>query len=118
MLTEQRREQFKAEVEQVKLKGDSASSDGRTRVIGLLLMVVGVVGAFLSYNVSLSYDDLRDTGSAQVLAVAFLALTVTGAAVYLAASIARVLRLWLLRQLMDGQAQADQISAALAGRTL
>lgn len=116
MLTEQRQEKFKTEVEQVKLKGDSAATDGRTRVIGLIVMVVGVVGAFLSYNISLSYDDLRDTGSAQVLALAFLALTVTGAAVFLAASVARVLRLWLLRQLMDGQAQADQITAALAER--
>lgn len=116
MLTEQRRDQFKAEVEQVKLKGDSASSDGRTKVIGLVLMVVGVVGAFLAYNVSLSQDDLRDTTSSQILATAFLALTVVGAAVYVAAAVARVLRLWLLRQLMDGQAHADQITAALADR--
>jgi hypothetical protein len=116
VLTEQRRDQFKADVEQVKLKGDSAGSDGRSRAIGLLLMTVGVVGAFLSYNVSLSQDDLRDTGSSQVLALAFVALTVAGAAVYLAASIARVLRLWLLRQLMDGQAHADQITAALVER--
>ena len=116
MLTEQRRNQFKTEVEQVKLKGDSASSDGRSRVIGVLLMVVGVIGAFLSYNISLSQSDLRDTGSSQVLALAFVALTVAGAAVYIAASVARVLRLWLLRQLMDGQAQADQITAALAER--
>jgi hypothetical protein len=118
VLTEQRRDQFKAEVEQVKVKGDSAASDGRTRAIGLLLMVVGVVGAFLAYNVSLSQSDLRDTGSSQVLASAFVALTVVGAAVYLAASVARVLRLWLLRQLMDGQAQADQITAALAERRI
>jgi hypothetical protein len=117
VLTEQRRDQFKTEVEQVKLKGDSAS-DGRNRVIGLVLMVVGVVGAFLSYNISLSYDDLRDTGSAQVLALAFVALTVAGAAVFLAASVTRVLRLWLLRQLMDGQANADRITAALADRRI
>jgi len=116
VLTEQRREQFKAEVEQVKVKGDSAAGDGRTRAIGVLLMVVGLAGALLAYNVSLSQDDLRDIGSSQVLATAFAALTVIGAALYLAASIARVLRLWLLRQLMDGQAHVDQITAALADR--
>jgi hypothetical protein len=116
VLTEQRRDQFKAEVEQVKLKGDSAARDGRTRALGVLLMVAGVIGAFLSYNVSLSQSDLRDTGSSQILALAFVTVTIAGAAVYLAASVARVLRLWLLRQLMDGQAQADQITAALAER--
>ena len=116
MLTEERREQFKAEVEQVKLKGDSANSDGRTRLIGVLLMAVGVVGAFLAYNVTLSQDDLRDIASTQVLALAFVALTVLGSALFLAASVARVLRLWLLRQLMDSQAHTDQITAALADR--
>jgi hypothetical protein len=118
VLTEQRRDQFKTEVEQVKLKGEGPATDGRVRIAGVVLMVVGVIGAFLAYNVSLSQDDLRDIGSSQTLALAFVALTVVGAALYLAASVARVLRLWLLRQLMDGQAQADQISAAIADRRL
>jgi hypothetical protein len=41
---------------------------------------------------------------------------VVGAALFLAASVAKVLRLWLVRQLLEGQAQTDQISQALSTR--
>ena len=60
--------------------------------------------------------DLRDLVSYQILTVVFLALTVVGAALFLAASVAKVLRLWLVRQLLEGQAQTDQISQALSTR--
>ncbi|MGY1812518.1 hypothetical protein [Blastococcus sp. SYSU D00820] len=118
MLTEQRREQFTTEVEQVKLKGDQSKGDARARITGIVFMVVGVIGAFLCYNASLNMDDLRDVGSYQTLAVAMTALTVAGAALYLAGAVAKVLRLWLLRQLMDNQTQTDRIAAALADRRL
>ncbi|MEV8638896.1 hypothetical protein AB0395_45305 [Streptosporangium sp. NPDC051023] len=118
MLTEERREQFKTDVSRMKLKTDRPGADGRSRIAGMVLMVVGVAGGFVSYNISLGQDDLRNVGSFQVLATAFVALTVLGAALYLAGAVARVLRLWLLRQLIEGQAQADQITAALENRQI
>lgn len=116
MLTEERRDQFKADVTSMKLKTDESKGDAKTRIVGLVLMVVGLVGAFVAYNTSLAHDDLRDIASAQILATAFVALTVVGGAVYLAGAVARVLRLWLLRQLLESQAQTDQLSAALDRR--
>ncbi|NKZ02977.1 hypothetical protein [Actinomadura latina] len=113
MLTEERRQQFKDDVAKQKLKTDQSRFDGALRIVGLVAMVAGVVGVFAAYNVSLAKDDMRDVGSLQTLAVGFLALTVLGAALYLAAAVTRVLRLWLLRQLVEQQAQADQIAAAL-----
>ncbi len=113
MLTEDRRKQFKDDVAGQKLRTDGSRFDGALRIAGALAMVAGVVGAFIAYNVSLTKDDMRDVGSLQTLAIGFLAVTVLGAALYLAAAVTRVLRLWLLRQLMEQQAQADQIAAAL-----
>ncbi|MEU8343979.1 hypothetical protein SAMN05443665_104940 [Actinomadura meyerae] len=113
MLTEERRKQFKDDVAGQRLKTDQSRFDGAFRIVGALAMVAGVVGAFIAYNVSLTKDDMRDVGSLQTLAIGFLAVTVLGAALYLAAAVTRVLRLWLLRQLMEQQAQADQIAAAL-----
>ncbi|GAA3129961.1 hypothetical protein [Streptosporangium carneum] len=118
MLTEERREQFKTDVAGMKLKTDQSAGDGRSRILGVVLMVVGVAGGFVSYVNSLSQDDLRNVGSFQVLATAFVALTVLGAALYLAGAVARVLRLWLLRQLLEGQSQVDQITAALENRQI
>ncbi|MFI0479104.1 hypothetical protein [Actinomadura sp. 9N215] len=116
MLTEERRRQFKDDVARQKLKTDRARYDGVLRIAGALAMVVGVVGVFVAYNVSLTKDDLRDVGSLQTLAVGFLAVTVLGAALYLAAAVTRVLRLWLLRQLAESQAHTDQIAEALDRR--
>ncbi|MFA1538435.1 hypothetical protein [Actinomadura monticuli] len=113
MLTEERRQQFKDDVAGQKLKTDQSRFDGVLRIVGLVAMVAGVAGVFIAYNVSLAKDDMRDVGSLQTLALGFLAVTVLGAALYLAAAVTRVLRLWLLRQLVEQQAQTDQIAAAL-----
>ncbi|WP_067806202.1 hypothetical protein [Actinomadura formosensis] len=116
MLTEERRRRFKDDVANQKLKTDQSRHDGVLRIAGIVAMVAGVAGVFIAYNVSLTKDDMRDVGSLQTLAVGFLAVTVLGAALYLAAAVTRVLRLWLLRQLVEQQAQADQIAAALRDR--
>ncbi|MBM4532701.1 hypothetical protein GS563_28885 [Rhodococcus hoagii] len=114
-LADERRAQFKSDVDDLKLKTGQSRGDGAAaRIAGIALMVVGVVAAFVVYISSLTQSDLRDIASYQILATAFLALTVIGGALYLAGAIARVLRLWLLRQLHEGQAQADQIAAALS----
>ncbi|XRQ04719.1 hypothetical protein ACN3XK_50380 [Actinomadura welshii] len=116
MLTEERRRRFKDDVARQRLRTDQARFDGVFRIVGAVAMAVGVVGVFIAYNVSLTKDDMRDVGSLQTLAVGFLALTVAGAALYLAAAVTRVLRLWLLRQLAEQQAQADRIAEALESR--
>ncbi len=77
-------------------------------------MVAGVVLAFVAYQVSLGKDDSRDIDSLQILAIAMLALAVVGGAVFLRYSLARFLRFWLLRQLLEGQAHIDAVVAALA----
>ncbi len=118
MLTEERRERFATDVARMKLKTDRPGGDGKARIAGMVLMVTGVAGGLVCYGDSLTQDDLRDIGSFQILATAFVALTVLGAALYLAGAVTRVLRLWLLRQLMEGQAQVDQITAALENRQI
>ncbi|HTW18437.1 MAG TPA: hypothetical protein VMF51_25150 [Nocardioides sp.] len=116
MLTEERRAEFHREVADHKLKADGSKSDGPVRVVGILLMIGGAIGAFVAYNASGSQSDTRDILSSLILAVAFLGLIGIGAAMYVATAISRVLRLWLLRQLVEGQAQTDQIDAALRER--
>jgi hypothetical protein len=113
MIDEARQAQLHEAVAAHKLKVDGARSDRPLLVVGVLLMVVGVVGTFVEYQASLSRGDLRDIMSAQLLAIGFLALAVVGAALYVAASTARLLRVWLLRQLLDGQSRTERLVAAL-----
>jgi energy-converting hydrogenase Eha subunit E len=112
----ERQAAFAAAVSERKLKADGAGRDKVVRILGIVLMVVGVVGAFLAYNNSLNQDDLRDVTSSQIMAVAFVSVTVVGAALYVAGAVARVLRLWLLRQLVDNQDRMDQLTEALRER--
>jgi len=116
MLAEERREQFKTDVAQMKLKTGTSRNDTVLMVLGGIAMLVGVVAAFLIYETSLSASDPRNIASKEVAAIAFLGVTVIGAALFLTGAIARVLRVWLLRQLVEGQAHVDQISAAVRGR--
>jgi hypothetical protein len=93
-----------------------AARDGLWQIVGAIAMAVGVVLAFVAYQLSLSKDDPRDIDSLQILAISMLALAVVGAAVFLRYSLARFLRFWLLRQLYEGQAHIDQVVAALGER--
>jgi hypothetical protein len=111
-----RAEAFDAAVADRKLKSAGSAADRTLRVLGVLFLVLGVAGTFLAYNNSLNVDDSRDIASNQILAVAFMAITVVGAALYVVGGVAAVLRLWLLRQLVESQARADQLTEALRGR--
>ena len=116
MLAEERREQFKADVAQMKLKTGSAGRDTALLGLGVVLMLAGAIASFLLYEASLSENDPRGIASKEIAALAFVAVTVVGAALFVAASVARVLRLWLLRQLYESQAHVDQLAAAVQNR--
>lgn len=107
---------FAAAVSESKLSAPNATADKLGRTLGIAFMILGVVGTFVAYNTSRSLDDARDIASSQILALVFLAFTVVGAAIYLAGSIAKVLRLWLLRQLVESQDRMDQLTEALRDR--
>ncbi|MCW2767747.1 MAG: hypothetical protein JWO11_3706 [Nocardioides sp.] len=111
--TGRRSDAFAQAVSEQKLKTDGASRDGLARVAGLVLMVVGVVGSFAAWQNSTALSDSRDIASSQIMAVAFVGLTVLGAGLYVAGAIARVLRLWLLRQLVESQDRMDQLAEVL-----
>lgn len=116
MLTDERRTEFHDDVARLKLRSDGSRSDRPLRVLGVLLMVGGVVGAFVAYQASLSQDDTRDISSGIILALCCLALSVTGAALYVGAAVASVLRLWLLRQLVEGEDRTERLLTALRER--
>jgi len=105
-----------AAVSESKLSAPNATADKLGRTLGIVFMSLGVIGAFVAYNSTRSLDDPRDIASYQILAIVFLAFTVVGAAIYLAGSVAKVLRLWLLRQLVESQDRMDQLTEALRDR--
>ena len=107
---------FKADVERLRLKTSNARRDTAVQVVGVALMLGGAAATFIAYEVSLSQRDARNIASEQILALGMLALVVIGAALFVFASLAKFLRLWLLRQLYEGQAHVDAVVDALRPR--
>lgn len=113
MSTNARIDQFKADVSEMKLSTGTAGRDTALMAVGAVLMAIGVIGAFVVYQSSLNQDDVRDVESGVILAITLLAIAVAGAALFVRYSIAKFLRLWLLRQLYEGQANTDRLVEAI-----
>jgi uncharacterized membrane protein len=112
-LTDNRIDQFKADVADLKVKTNRGRRDSALQAVGLGLMIVGVVVAFIVYQSSTNENDPRNIQSQIILAITMLALSVIGAAVFVFASMARFLRLWLLRQVYEGQENVARVLAAV-----
>jgi hypothetical protein len=113
MTTSERMEHFKADVADMKLKTGTADRDSLYQGIGVVLMVAGVVIALITYSASLNQDDLRDVVSSGMLVTVMVGLALLGAAIFVRYSMSKFLRLWLLRQLYEHQANTDRIVEAV-----
>ena len=109
-------DQFKSEVSDLHLKTGSAGRDRGLMILGLVLMIAAVLVTFFSYVASRNYGDPLDIQTQIVLALCMAAVGLLGAALFLRYSIAHFLRMWLLRQLYEGQANTDRIVDAVAER--
>jgi hypothetical protein len=112
-MTNERVERFKAEAADLNLKTGSATRDAQLMGLGLLLMVVGTAGAFLYALASRSTSDARDIQTNIIYGIGMLCLTILGLGVYLRYALGKFLRLWLLRQMYEGQSHIEQVVDAV-----
>jgi hypothetical protein len=106
--------QFKADLSDMRSTAGRSRVELRLELFGAVMMVAAAVTAFVAYEVSVNQSDPRNVQSDIVLAVAMLVVSVMGAALFVRYSIARFLRLWLLRQLYEGQANTERLVASLS----
>jgi hypothetical protein len=113
-----RAEQFKAEIAEMKLKTGRTNAENLLQILGVVLMVAGIVLAFGAYRASLNVTatpgsnvDLLDSSSYLPLAIAGLAMSVVGGFLFLRYSLAKFLRFWLLRQVYEQRAAIDEAAA-------
>ena len=97
-----RTEQFKAEIAEMKLKTGRTNVENVLEMLGVVLMVAGIAIALGAYKASLNVTatpgsnvDVLDSNSYLPLAVAGLAISVTGGFVFLRYSLAKFLRFCL-----------------------
>ena len=113
-----RAQQFKTEIAEMRLKTGRARVENLLQVLGVVLMVAGVAIALGAYSASLNVTatpgtnvDVLDSNSYTPLAIAGLAISVTGGFLFLRYSLAKFLRFWLLRQSYEQRAAIDDASA-------
>ncbi|MDE3203987.1 MAG: hypothetical protein KGQ66_07165 [Acidobacteriota bacterium] len=109
VVTDDKIEEFRSAVNELKLKTGRSRGDLVRQVVGALLMVGGFVAGLIVYEQSLSQGSALNLASEQILALALLGLVVIGGALFVSASISRFLRFWMLRNLYEGQAHIDRL---------
>jgi hypothetical protein len=109
-------DQFKSEVSDLSLKTGSAGRDRGLMIFGLVLMLAAVLVTFSAYAASRNYSDPRDIQTMIVLGTFMAAVGLLGAVLFLRYSLAHFLRMWLLRQLYEGQANTDRLIDAIERR--
>ncbi len=112
---EARIEQFRTEVDGLKLKGSSGEGEHRLLIVGVVLTVVGVGLAILgAVQVGASGGSPADQ-RAYMAQGSFLglALIIAGVALFVRYSLARYLRFWLIRLTYESRANTDRVVDAI-----
>jgi hypothetical protein len=115
VVTDDKIEEFRAAVADLKLRSGRQRSDLIKEIAGAVLMVGGFVAGLIIYESSLSQGSALNLGSEQILALTMLGLVVIGAALFVSGTMARFLRVWMLRQLYEGQAQVEHLVDSIRG---
>ena len=108
-VTDERVEQFRSAVDELKLRTGRSRGDLIRQVVGGVLMLGGFVVGLIIYEQSLCQSSALNLQSEQILAATMLGVVVIGAALFVSASVTRFLRFWMLRQLYEGQANLDRL---------
>lgn len=112
---EKRIDEFRSEIESLKLKGGSAEGENRLLVAGLVLSIVGVLLAIGGAVRIASFGDSPGDQRAIMAQGSLLGvvLVIAGAALFIRFSLARYMRFWLIRLTYESRANTDRIVEAI-----
>jgi hypothetical protein len=102
-------EQFKAEIADMRLRDPATARDRQLLRLGVALLAGGVVVTVIAYFMSHGTTNPLTQRDAIIVALAGLAVTIAGGALFLRYSLAAFLRFWLARLIYEQQSQTDRI---------
>jgi hypothetical protein len=108
-------EQFRSEIEALKLKGGSGAGEQKLLVAGVVVTAIGIALAVLgAVQVGASGGSPADQRAYLAQgSLMGLALIVAGAALFVRYSLGRYLRFWLIRLTYEGRANTDRVVDAI-----
>ena len=102
-------DEFKAEIADMRLRDPATARDRQLLRLGAVLLVVGVVLTVIAYFMSHGTTNPLSQRDAIILALAGVAVSIAGGALFLRYSLANFLRFWLARLIYEQQAQTDRV---------
>jgi len=109
METEDRVEQFKADIAEMRIKDPVTARDMLLLRLGAVLMVAGIVVAVVGYFLSHGTSDPLAQNDAVLVGMIGIAIAVVGGATFIRYSLAQFLRFWLARLIYEQRTQTDRL---------
>ncbi|MEU1950895.1 hypothetical protein AB0F65_28305 [Nocardia rhamnosiphila] len=104
-----RADRFVAELAELKIPDPAAGRGALWLRVGVALLILGPVVTVLAYLMSHNTSDALVQRDALVIALAGVALSIVGAALFLRYSLTGVLRYWMARQSYDLALLAERL---------
>jgi hypothetical protein len=109
-----RLQQFQTEVDQLKVSGGRANPERLGRILGAVLMAVGLIlGIYAYFGLSHSTTDPLQQGDATVVGLLGVGFTVVGTGIFVVFSLTRYFRYWLVRLIYEQRDQIDRLRGGL-----
>jgi len=110
-MTEDRLEQFKADIADMRIRDPAVGRDTVLLWVGVAGMVAGIAIAVIAYFLSHNTSSALNQGDDHIIALIGVTVSIAGAALFLRYSLASFLRFWLARLIYEQRTQADRIVA-------
>jgi len=106
-----RLEQFRAEVDQLKVSGGRANPERIGRILGVVLMVLGLgLGVYAYFGLSHPTSNPLQQGDATVVGLLGVSFAIVGTGLFVVFSLTRYFRYWLVRLIYEQRAQTDRLT--------
>ncbi|WP_327116806.1 hypothetical protein OHB12_05685 [Nocardia sp. NBC_01730] len=109
-MTEPRADRFVRELGELKIPDPAAGRGSLWLRVGGVLMVLGPVAAIVAYFLAHNTSDPLEQRDALAIALAGVAVSIVGAALFLRYSLTGVLRFWMARQSYDIAELGERLS--------
>lgn len=117
MTTDDRIDQFKADIAELQVKtSGKASTEKAASTGGIVLMVLSILIGLGSFVQAGQQDSALDQNELIILGLACISMAIVGAALWLRSAIVKFWRFWMLRSLYEGQAHLDEVVKAIRER--
>jgi len=108
-LSDTRRQQFEAEVADLKVRTSVNQTDARNAKVGLGLAITGLILCAVGFIGSINAADGLAQNDYIILSLGGVALSVVGSIVWLRFSLGQLLRLWLVRLVYEQRDSTDRL---------